>query len=89
MSEKTKKYNPTAGSAFGHDAFGKGAIKLDITQEGFDAIMKNLQVGGSILLKYNTVTKRGNTHYFTEILPPFKPDPNYKKKEATEGSALD
>lgn len=75
MSEKKeykKPFNPSIGSGFQNDAFGEGSVKVDITAEGLDALMKNLQVGSAILLKYNRVTAKGNKHYFAEILPPYK-----------------
>lgn len=65
------KFNPSIGHGFGNDAFGEGSILVRIDADGLDSVMKNLQVGSSILLKYNRVTSKGNKHYFTEILPPF------------------
>lgn len=67
------KFNPKIGHGFGNDAFGKGSVLVKIDAEGLDSIMKNLQVGSSILLKYNKVTTNGNNHYFAEILPPLYP----------------
>lgn len=67
------KFNPKVGNGFSNDAFGEGSILVNIDAEGLDTIMKNLQVGSSILLKYNKVTSKGNKHYFAEILPPMVP----------------
>lgn len=77
-------YNPSIGGAFSNNAFGEGAIKLDITPEAFKIITEHLQVGGSIVFRKNKVTSVGNTHYFTEILPPY--DGSKKPVKATEGS---
>lgn len=72
MSEQKKtKFNPKVGNGFGNDKFGEGSILVNIDAEGLDVVMKNLQVGSSILLKYNKVTTKGNKHYFAEILPPY------------------
>jgi hypothetical protein len=71
--EKTKsKFNPKLGNGFENAKFGEGSILVNIDAAGLDAAMKNLQVGSSILLKYNKVTTKGNKHYFAEILPPWK-----------------
>lgn len=64
------KFNPNLGGAFTNDKFGKDCILLHITPENFDVVMKNLQVGSAILLRFNKMTSKGNKHYFTEILPP-------------------
>lgn len=69
------KFNPSIGGAFENNKFGEGSIKVDITAEGLDTVMKNLQVGSAILLRFNKVTTKGNKHYFTEILPPMEPRP--------------
>lgn len=79
--ETKKPFNPNLGSSFSNDAFGEGSILINITAENFDVLMKNVQVGSSILLKKNKVTSKGNTHYFTEILPP------YQKKTKTAPTA--
>ncbi len=84
-----KKFNPSAGAAFGADKFGEGAIKLDITAEGLDALMKNLQVGGAIVLKFNKITSKGNPHYFTEILPPYNKAAFKTNKASKEVSKSD
>jgi hypothetical protein len=65
-----KKWNPKFGSGFTNDAFGEGAILVQIDAEAFDSLMKNVQVGSALLLRKNKVTTKGNTHYWTEILPP-------------------
>lgn len=86
-TEKTKgKFNPKLGNGFSNDKFGEGSIIVNIEKEGLDVAMKNLQVGSSILLKYNKVTTKGNKHYFAEILPPF--DGN-KKATGTKTPAND
>jgi len=71
--ENGKKFNPNFGHGYADDKFGQGAIKIKITQEGLDALMKSLQVDGSLVIRPNKVTKYGAMHYFTEILPPMKP----------------
>ena len=84
-----KKFNPNLGGAFTHDAFtnnGKPGIKLDITEENFDIIMKNLKVGSAILLKFNKQTTKGNDHYFTEILPPMAKDAPAKTGKKAQSS---
>lgn len=74
MSQEAKKpgknFNPSLGGAFTNDAFGEGSVLLNLTPENFDILMKNVQVGSAILLKYNKVTSKGNKHYWAEILPP-------------------
>lgn len=72
MPAPAKKFNPKIGNGFSNDAFGEGSILVNVDAEGLDAVMKNLQVGSAILLKYNKVTTKGNKHYFAEILPPWK-----------------
>lgn len=74
MSVEIKKgaFLPKVGNGFGNDAFGEGSILVNIDAAGLDALMKNVQVGSSILLKYNRVTSKGNKHYFCEVLPPYK-----------------
>lgn len=74
MTTEKKKgaFNPNLGGAFENNAFGKDSILLNITTENYDVIMKNLQVGSSILFRFNKVTTKGNKHYFTEILPPYQ-----------------
>ncbi len=67
------KFNPSLGGAFGNTAFGEGSVLLNITAENLDTLMKNLQVGSSILFRYNKVTTKGNAHFFAEILPPMAP----------------
>lgn len=67
------KFNPKIGNGFENAAFGEGSILVHIEAEGLDTVMKNLQVGSAILLKYNKVTAKGNKHYFAEILPPMAP----------------
>jgi hypothetical protein len=76
---ENKKFNPSLGGAFENDKFGEGSVFLQITKEGYDALMQNLQVGGGILFRFNRVTQKGNKHYFAEVLPPWEP------KEKTEG----
>ncbi len=71
LGKNGKPFNPTLGGAFTNDAFGEGSLKFDITAENFDTLMKNVQIGSSILFKFNKVTSKGNKHYFTELLPPF------------------
>lgn len=70
MTEKKTKFNPKIGNGFSNDKFGEGSILINVDAEGLDTVMKNLQVGSAILLKYNKVTTKGNKHYFAEILPP-------------------
>lgn len=85
MPEKFKgKLNPKIGSGFGNDAFGEGSIIVNVDAEGLDVVMKNLQVGSSILLKYNKVTTKGNKHYWAEILPPY--NRGAKGKSARQGA---
>lgn len=93
MVADKKKYNPNLGGAFTNSKFannGEDGILLNITEENYDVIMKNLRVGSTIALRYNKVTQKGNKHYFTEILPPF--DKNAVKTNTAKvsaGSALD
>lgn len=82
------KFNPKIGNGFSNDAFGEGSILVNIDAEGLDTVMKNLQVGSSILLKYNRVTSKGNKHYFIEILPPFNGTKTSGKSKTT-ASELD
>ncbi len=72
MSEEKKRYNPSIGGGFTNAKFGEDSILVNIDAAGLDTIMKNVQVGGAILLRYNKVTSKGNKHYFAEILPPFE-----------------
>lgn len=70
------KFNPSLGGAFANDAFtknGEAGILLNVTAENFDTLMKNVQIGSSILFRFNKVTTKGNKHYFAEILPPMTP----------------
>lgn len=76
-TEAKTKFNPKIGAGFSNDRFGKGSILVKVDQEGLDNIMKNLQVGSSILLRFNRKTVKDNDHYFCEILPPLN------KQEAT------
>lgn len=69
-TKTTTKYNPKLGSGFSNDKFGEGSILVSIDADGLNAAMNNLQVGSTILLRYNKVTTKGNKHYFAEILPP-------------------
>lgn len=80
-----KKFNPSLGHAFSNNKFGDGSVLLRITAENLDTIMKNLQVGSTILFKYNKVTTKGDKHYFSEILPPL--DPNYSGKAKAKTAA--
>lgn len=81
------KFNPKIGNGFVNEKFGPESILVNIDAAGLDAVMKNLQVGSSILLKYNKVTAKGNKHYFAEILPPMAPRVQGQTK--TKGSDLD
>jgi hypothetical protein len=78
-----KKFNPSLGGAFSNDAFGEGSVLLNITPENFDTLMKSVQVGSAILLKYNKVTTKGNKHYFAEVLPPMDRKPTVVRKATT------
>lgn len=75
---------PKIGNGFENSAFGEGSILVNVDAAGLDAVMKNLQVGSSILLKFNKVTTKGNKHYFAEILPPY--DSSKKTKTAATPS---
>ncbi len=86
-----KKYNPSLGGAFSNEAFaknGEDGILINVTEENYDVIMKNLSIGSSILLRFNKVTAKGNKHYFTEILPPYDKT-KAAAKRATTTSELD
>lgn len=85
MSDTKKKFNPKVGNGFSNDKFGTGSIIVKVDKEGFDAVMKNLQVDSSILLKFNKQTSTGNNHYFCEILPPFTGN----KKAVAKATASD
>ncbi len=90
--EAKKPYNPSLGGAFTNDKFaknGKDGIKIDITSENYDVLMKNLQIGSAILLRYNKVTQKGNDHYFVEMLPPMAPRQDYKGAKAAAASDID
>lgn len=86
-----KRFNPSLGGAFSNDAFGEGSVLLNITAENLDTLVKNVQVGSAILLKYNKVTQKGNKHYFVEILPPMNrvPPAAKGKTKAVATSELD
>lgn len=85
------KFNPKIGNGFENTKFGEGSILVNVDQEGFDAVMKNLQVGSSLLLKFNKVTAKGNKHYFAEILPPLENNKTVAKRPEglKSGSDLD
>lgn len=85
MSKETGKgkFNPKIGNGFENNKFGEGSILVNVDAEGLDVLMKNVQVGSSILLKYNKVTSRGNKHYFAEVLPPYNPTTTKSKKATT------
>lgn len=70
--ENGKKYNAKIGHGFSNDKFGEGSVLVKIDAEGLKSITENLEVGGSILLKFNKKTINGTNHFFAEILPPFK-----------------
>ena len=84
-AKAVKKFNPSLGGAFSNDAFGEGSVLLNITPENFDTLMKSVQVGSAILLKYNKVTTKGNKHYFVEVLPPMDRKPTTTRKAAVTG----
>lgn len=86
MSKIKSKFNPSAGGAFGNDSFGEGSVMLRIEPENFKVIMENLQVGSSILFRFNKVTQKGNKHYFVEILPPMSGTKPAGRKPAAIGS---
>ena len=86
---KEKKFNPNFGQGFTDERFGEGAIKVKVTEENFDSIMKNVQVGSTLLLKPNKVTSYGNTHYFTEIVPPYKGETKAKPARKAANTDLD
>lgn len=86
MSVKESKYNPKIGNGFENSAFGEGSILVNVDAAGLDAVMKNLQVGSSILLKFNKVTTKGNKHYFAEILPPYEKKVTKQVATATASS---
>ncbi len=81
MSDKVEKkpFNPSIGHGFENKKFGEDSILINIEAEGFDALMKNAQVGSSLLLRFNKVTIKGNKHYFVELLPPIEKK-NYTKE---------
>lgn len=85
--ENKTKFNPTIGHGFTNEKFGEGSILVNVDAEGLDAIMKNLQVGSSILLRYNKVTTKGNKHYFAEILPPMVTNGQYAPKKTGKTKA--
>lgn len=89
---EARKFNPKIGHGFSNDKFGEGSVLVKIEAEGLAAITQNLQVGSTILLKYNKVTTKGNKHYFVEILPPLVDDPRSAgkaKAKKTSYSDLD
>ena len=86
LMKTEKKYNPSFGQGFTDERF-KGAIVVTVTPEDLDSLVKNVQVGSKLLIRYNKDTKYGNKHYFTEILPPFKGEKKAAKK--AEASDLD
>lgn len=69
VGKNGKPFNPSLGHAFSNDKFGKGSVLLRIDAENLKTISENLQVGSTILLRYNKVAANGSNHYFTEILP--------------------
>lgn len=73
MPAPKKAFNPKFGNGFTNEKFGEGSILVRIDADALDSLMKNVQVGSSLLLRKNKVTSKGNTHYFTEILPPYTP----------------
>lgn len=91
MSVEKKKgaFLPKIGNGFVNEKFGPESILVNVNADGYDAIMKNLQVGSSILLKYNKVTEKGNKHYFCEILPPWKGATSKIPTGKTTGGDLD
>jgi len=82
--EKGKKFNAKIGHGFSNDKFGEGSVLVKVDAEGLKSIVENLQVGGSILLKFNKKTTKGNNHYFAEILPPFKGEQTGTGKTTTK-----
>lgn len=79
------KFNPSVGHGFTNDKFGKDAILVKIDVEGLKAVSENLQVGSTLLLKFNKVTSQGNKHYFCEILPPYTPPKTTDKTPVATG----
>lgn len=86
MSVEKKKgaFLPKIGHGFENAKFGENSILVNVDAAGYDAVMKNLQVGSSILLKFNKVTAKGNKHYFAEILPPYTPKAKTAAKVASD-----
>jgi hypothetical protein len=86
-----RKFNPTVGHGFENDKFGKGAIIVKIDAEGLKVLTENVQIGSSLLLKFNKTTTYGNKHYFCEVLPPYtgKVGGKLKTSGSQETSDLD
>lgn len=87
VGKNGKPFNPSVGHGFGDDRFGKDSVLVRIDADGLKAVTENLQIGSTILLRYNKVTTQGNKHYFVEILPPRKEGEGFKKSATT--SVLD
>jgi len=81
-----KKYNPKIGHGFGNEKFGENSVLIKIDAEGLAAITQNLQVGSTILVKYNKVASNGNKHYFVEILPPYVGEAGAPKGKAKKNT---
>lgn len=75
-AKKKGNFNPGLGGAFSNNSFaknGEDGILLNVTAENINTLMQNVQIGSSILFRFNKVTTKGNKHYFAEILPPMTP----------------
>jgi hypothetical protein len=85
MADDKKKYNPRFGHGYSKDLkSGKKAIMVTLSKENLDALMKNVQIGSTLMLTYNKVTQYGNDHYFCDILPPqTEEQKKFAKKAAT------
>ena len=86
MEQKKTAYkkNPSFGQGFSDERFGEGSIKITITEENLDSLVKNVQVGSTLLVRFNRETKFGNKHYFCDILPPYNGEKKSTRK-ATSG----
>jgi hypothetical protein len=87
LKKNGKEFNPTLGSAYSDPRFGDKAIKFNVTADAFDAIMKNVQVGSTILLRGTGPTKYSNEHYFVEVLPPYEGNKGTVGKKAAARAA--
>ncbi len=83
MSEG-KKFSPSFGHGYGTVLkTGRKAIRVTLTKENLDTLMKNVQIGSTLLLTFNKETKFGNDHYFCDILPPMTENQKNFKKQAS------